>query len=39
MASLPLGAGTYNVGFCVRAQGPVDIDRTDYVNGWVAVTD
>jgi hypothetical protein len=34
-----LGAGTYRVGFCVAGQtGPITIDRTGNVNGWVMVT-
>jgi hypothetical protein len=38
-ASVVPGAGTWNVGFCVRALrvGLEEIDRTGNVNGWVQV--
>jgi hypothetical protein len=32
------GAGTWNVGLCVRKSGPAAITQNDYVNGWVLVT-
>lgn len=31
------GAGTWNVGFCVKTHSAFDIDDTNYVNGWVQV--
>jgi len=31
------GAGTWNVGFCVKTHSAFDIDDTSYVNGWVQV--
>ncbi len=33
-----LAAGTYTVGFCVQNTSAEDIDDTDWVNGWVGVT-
>jgi Collagen triple helix repeat (20 copies) len=32
------GAGTYNVGFCVRNTGAAAITDNDYVNGYVQIT-
>jgi hypothetical protein len=37
-ATVVPGAGTWNVGFCVRNDGPTSIVNNDYVNGWVMVT-
>jgi hypothetical protein len=37
-ASVSPGAGTWNVGICVRNVGANSIDNTDFVNGWVMVT-
>jgi hypothetical protein len=33
-----LGAGTYNVGYCVRNSSSQQLDGNDWVNGWVMVT-
>jgi hypothetical protein len=38
-ASVVPGAGTYQVGFCVRNSGPGALANNDYVNGWVMVVD
>jgi hypothetical protein len=38
-ASVVPGAGTYQVGFCVRNNGPGAISNNDFVNGWVMVVD
>ena len=37
-ASVVPGAGTWNVGFCVRNGFPNPIDLVDWANGWVQVT-
>ena len=37
-ASVVPGAGTWNVGFCVLNNGPIAISNTDYVNGWVQIS-
>jgi hypothetical protein len=38
-ASVVPGAGTYQVGFCVRNTGSTAIGNNDYANGWVMVVD
>jgi membrane protease YdiL (CAAX protease family) len=37
-ASAVLAAGSYDVGMCVRNNGPSTINNNAYVNGWVQVT-
>lgn len=37
-ASTVPGAGTFNVGMCVRNYGPGVINNNHFVNGWVMVT-
>lgn len=37
-ASVVPGAGSWNVGFCVRNRGTSAISNNDFVNGWVMVT-
>jgi hypothetical protein len=32
------GAGTYQVGFCIRNNGSIALTSNDNVNGWVMVT-
>jgi hypothetical protein len=37
-ASVSPGAGTWNVGYCVKNRGANSIDNNDWVSGWVIVT-
>jgi hypothetical protein len=37
-ASVSPGAGTWNVGYCVKNNGANSIDNNDWVSGWVMVT-
>jgi hypothetical protein len=37
-ASVSPGAGTWNVGYCVKNNGVNSIDNNDWVSGWVMVT-
>jgi hypothetical protein len=32
------GAGTWNLGYCVKNYGPNAISNNDFVNGWIMVT-
>jgi hypothetical protein len=32
------GAGTWEVGYCVRNASTADFDDNDYVNGWIMTT-
>jgi hypothetical protein len=37
-ATIQPGAGTWDVGFCIRNSGTVNLDHDDVMNGWVQVT-
>jgi len=37
-ASTVPGSGLWNVGYCILNTSPTTIDRVDFVNGWVMVT-
>jgi len=38
-ASVVPGAGTWEVGYCLKNSGTIDLNNNDMVNGWVIVTE